>query len=570
MKGKKYIALLGLAVLTNACVDLDLNPLSEGSSGTWYSTETEIVMSINDLYKKDFFPGDLGNGSGADSWSDDWIYRETLTQVTNATINGEWDVVYKNYWLNTYKAITRSNTVLANLDRSADKIPEQKLKAYEAEVKFMRATFYSRLIFFFGDVVYYTEPLELEEAFQMSRTDKKEVLKHIYEDYDFAAQYLPVSYSGTALKRATLGAVHAMKARIALYMGDWATAKTSAKACIDMNQYKLYSNFSELFLVNTKQTSESIFSIPRSIELNVKMNIQNLLPRNNGGWAAMDPSWDLFCSFLCADGLPIDESPLFDPHKPFKNRDPRCTATIVEFETTHLGIVYDPNPLTKQVMNYNTGKMITNNDTRSVAQYASYNGTVFKKGVDAVWLQNSWEIAPEMMVIRYADVLMIYAEAKIELNEIDDTVLNAMNQVRARAYGVNVAATADYPAITTTDQSKLRQILRIERRMEFALEGLRYMDLIRWKLAEKALNLPNYVLLDPDALIEKVVNPGGWFFPETPPVDEDGITDFSGMYKKGLIKLMTQRQFDKSRQYLWPIPTKDILINSNLSQNPGY
>lgn len=124
--------------------------------------------------------------------------------------------------------------------------------------------------------------------------------------------------------------------------------------------------------------------------------------------------------------------------------------------------------------------------------------------------------------------------------------------------------------MTTTDQQKLRTILRTERRVEFAKEGLRYMDLVRWKLASKALIRPNYGMLYPvDLLREKVVDKGLWFWPGIPQIDEDGIPDFSAMEKAGLIAPMSQRMWN-DRQYLWPIPTKEVLINENLEQNPGY
>ena len=164
----------------------------------------------------------------------------------------------------------------------------------------------------------------------------------------------------------------------------------------------------------------------------------------------------------------------------------------------------------------------------------------------------------------------MYAEAKIELNDIDESVLNAMNQVRARAYGANVEAVTEYPAITSSAQTELRKLLRIERRMEFAFESIRYMDIIRWKLAKKVLNIPNYGMLDVEALRANVVNAGLWFFPGTPEVDEDGVSDFAPMFNAGLIKLLGQRTFDATKQYLWPIPVKEILINDNLSQNPNY
>jgi hypothetical protein len=96
------------------------------------------------------------------------------------------------------------------------------------------------------------------------------------------------------------------------------------------------------------------------------------------------------------------------------------------------------------------------------------------------------------------------------------------------------------------------------------------MDIIRWKLAEKVLNLPNYGMLDVAALRTKVVNMGLWFFPNTPQIDNDGVADFSPIYNAGLIKLLGFRTFYSNKQYLWPIPSKEILINANLTQNPNY
>ena len=158
----------------------------------------------------------------------------------------------------------------------------------------------------------------------------------------------------------------------------------------------------------------------------------------------------------------------------------------------------------------------------------------------------------------------------IEANQIDQTVLDAINRVRARAYKVDYTDVASYPAVTTTDRDELRRIVRTERRMEFAFEGGRYMDLIRWKLAEKTLNLADYGLLDKTELIEKVVEPGLWFYPFTPQIDEDGVADFKPMYDAGLVKLITQRNFDPSKHYLWPIPSREVITNPNLGQNDNY
>jgi len=558
---------------------LDLNPLSEGSSESWYSNDTEIRMSLDYLYTIRFWnpsqdPSYFDNGGWLDYWADDMANRNRLSPITGGTINSESDFVV-NWWKRYYNCIAAANQLIENLEKNKDNFEVTKLNRYIAEARFVRARMYSKLIFYWGDVPYYEKTLNIEEAFSMGRINKEEILQSIYNDFDFAISNLPVSHSGR--QYATKGAALAMKAQIALWMSDWTVARDAAKECMDLGIYDLYPNFSELFLSKTKSTKEAIFSIPRSVELGSwadgyslrPENVRHITPRSVGGAMYVWPSWDLFCSFLCRDGLPIDESPLFNPRKPFDNRDPRLNATIVEFGTEHGGIILQPHPDSLTTMNILTNQRITNRDSRGVDQYASWNALGWKKGYDSDWYDD-FNTAPEFMVIRYADLLLIYAEAKIELNEIDQTTLDAMNKVRARAYGVSYTETSSYPKITTTIQSELRQILRIERRMEFAFEGTRHTDIIRWRLAEKVLNIPNYGMIDPPELRAKIIEPGLWFFPEIPPIDEDGVPDFTHMYNSGYCKLMALRYFDKTKHYLWPIPSKEILINENIKQNPGY
>lgn len=552
-----------LTALLVSCGSLDLNPLSQGSSETWNSNAEEIEMSLNGLYKEAFWMVD------GDEWTDDREYRTALNEITSATLNGQTGFI-SNWWLNTYKAISRANAVINSVDRASGSLTQQQIDRYVAEARFLRACQYSRLLSHFGNIVYTDKALDIEEAMTLKQSDPQTVLQNIYDDFDFAAANLRTGYSASELKRATAGAALAMKARIAIHMGDWATASTAAKSCMDLDIYRLHPDFGDLFLTKTKNSVETVFGLPRSIALNVTLGgRQDYIPRLAGGWGAIYPSWELFCSFLCADGLPIDESPLFNPREPFNNRDPRCTATIVEFQTPHMGFIYQPHPDTLRVLNLSTNDYVLNNDNRVNAQFASFNGLLWKKGVDEDWRQNNWQIESDKIIIRYADVLLMYAEAKTELNEIDQSVLDAINLVRSRAYGAQLSETSAYPAVTSRNQTELRRIVRVERRMEFALEGIRYMDIIRWRLAEKVLNRPIYGMLDPNDLRERVVNPGLWFFPQTPPIDEDGVADFSAMYDAGLIKQIVVRQFDASRQYLWPIPTPEVLT-SGLIQNPNY
>ncbi|MCK9343575.1 MAG: RagB/SusD family nutrient uptake outer membrane protein [Massilibacteroides sp.] len=561
MNNKIYIV-VGLVLLgMTACNNLDLVPLAEGSSESWYSSETELEMSLNDLYKKSFWPTD------DDRWADDFTYRETTDPFTNATVNGQNGNV-TSLWQNQYKCIARANGVILNAEKAASNgVSQEKIEGFLAEAYFHRAAAYAKLVTKFGDVPLVTEVLDIETAFEYGRTDKQEVIAFVYKEFDQAAASLPSSYGGGS-QRATKGAALALKARFALFMGDYQVAAEAAKAVMDMKTYKLHDDYSDLFL--TKNADESILVIPQSIANNVYIGTKEYVTRNAGGWVYMTPSWDLLAAYTCTDGKPIDESPLFDSHNPFKNRDPRCSATIVPFGSRFLGFEFNPHPEALEVMNYNTGKMVKNNDTRANAKYATFNGLLWKKGIDDSWTQNGYKAEPDIIIIRYAEVLLTYAEAKIELGEIDASVLNAMNQVRARAYKVDVADVADYPAFTSTDQSTLRQQLRVERRMEFAHEGQRYEDIIRWKQAEVSLSRKNYGMLYPSSLlIEKVTSQGDWFWASTPEIDENGLPDFSKLEQAGKIGVLSERYWD-DKLYEWPIPTSEILINENMKQNSGY
>jgi hypothetical protein len=226
-----------------------MNPLSEGSSENWYSNETEIEMAVNDLFRHAFWPIYI------DEWTDDFTRRELTTPITNATINGEWGTV-SSIWSNSYKAISRANTILMNLDE-VEGIPESVIGKFKGNAHFVRAAQYAKLIFLYGDVIFTKEVIDIEQAFTMSRTSKNQILEEVYNDYDLAASLLPVSYGSSENKLATKGAAFAMKARIALAMGDYAIARDAAKACIDLETYELYPDFGELFLTRTKNPKNS-------------------------------------------------------------------------------------------------------------------------------------------------------------------------------------------------------------------------------------------------------------------------------------------------------------------------
>ncbi|MBN9384297.1 MAG: RagB/SusD family nutrient uptake outer membrane protein [Chitinophagaceae bacterium] len=556
-----YILIISV-LLACSCNKLDLTPPDQPSTTSFYKNQTELEMAVDDLYRIDFWSND------DETYTDNHWYRGELgNAVTFGTMSTQ-DVNVQNYYQTCYNAIARVNSFLANKDKAAGNTPAAVITQFESEMRLIRAYQYARLITHFGDVPFVTKTQTITEASNNIRKSKDSILQFIFDELDFAASNLPSSYPVPAVKRLTKGAALAVKARTALYFGKWGVARDAARGVMDLANtgvYNLYPSYAGLFQKSGENNPELIISIPRDQTQNVYSSgtiVQDFLPRNRGGFGARIPTREMVDAYECTDGKAIDESSLYDFHNPFKNRDPRLTASIVEFGTFWLGVGYQPHPDSLTVYSLVTNRLVKNNDCRTNAPFASYTGFLWKKGIEQSWVDKLAE-DNDRIICRYAEMLLTYAEARIELNDIDASVPDAINQVRARAYGVNVSQVTLYPAVTATDQAALRQVVRRERRVEFPLEGLRYMDLIRWRLAEKALTRPVIGLPDPARQ-----DRSKWPFPGVTPIDDDGIADYSGFGSD--VKIVAQRNFDKKRQYLWPIPDIERRVNPKLSQNDGY
>ncbi len=585
---KIFKAALSLPVLMLvSCESMDIKPNSQGNSETWYSTEQELQMAANRFYTIGYWNSPYQD---TEQWTDNFTYRVANRHPDNGAplngnLNGEDYIVY-HLWEQNYKLIAQANLLLTHSGRAkANGVSEDVINQYRAEAYFARACKYAELISYFGDVPYVDKPQTIASAEVLERMPKDQLIPKVYDDFDHAIDSLPVSYD--KLKRFTKGAAMAMKARFALYMKDWETAAKAAKDCMDLGIYYLDSSYEHLFLQSTKENPEKILVFPRSVTLGVVLDswfVNNELPRLVGGYGASNPSWDLLASYLCTDGLPIDESPLFNPKNPFENRDPRCSMTIVPFGSVHVGWLYEPySTKAHKASGEESGE---NPDCRFSADpnavNCSYNGLLWKKGIDDSWLmangQKNVDNETDFMIMRYADVLLMYAEAMIELNQMTQEILDqTINAVRSRAYGAGKA----YPRVEMADQETMRQALRIERRMELAKENLRYMDIVRWRLftAEEdnqidkvdPMNCYNYILPEAAAL-EDIVKGDRWFWDDiVPEIDKNGIPDLSVLAQKsvGLAQQGAKRNFPE-RQALWPIPTHDGLLNPVLGQNEGY
>lgn len=590
------ITTLSAALMLSACVNLNLNPLSEGSSSNWFSSPEEFEMATADMYRDDFYPLMTSH------WGDDLANRVNVPVLFNGTLNSENSTIGK-WWTNLYKGITRSQRVLANLEKGKEMgIAQSKLDQYEGEANFYIGFAYGYLAFHWGDVILYKEQVPLAESYELKRSPKADVLKYAYECLDKAAEKLPLSYSNS--QRSTKGAAYAMKARIAIYNGDYSTAAAAAKKCMDLKEYELEADYEDIFTTNLSK--EWIFYFPGSVALQKYYfyydNVKKGVPRTAGGLGQMGITYELYFAYRCTDGKRIDQSPLYNPKDPFENRDPRLGMTILPFATAgnkdvlagtynpddyaFLGYEFSPSPWKYTVKRLSDGKQVTNNDSKGRAEHAIYNGLMVKKFVDETWLENGLNgtNTPEVY-IRYGDVLLMYAEAMNEIGQCSQDVLDAtINKLRERAYaGTGI----QYPRLMAGDQSYLRAEIRNERWVEMALEKLRVEDLYRWKLCHVIFNRPLYYLprvwsgktnwsgdtsqvSDAFKAILKQWDEGNFPVGGIPKFDENGYADLQYCLDNGWITVAAARTFNKDRDYLWPIPAADLLVNPSLGQNPGW
>lgn len=567
MKKFRYIiAIVTALVLGSSCAKLDLNPLSQASSENWYSDADEIVISLNDLYRTYLYGMHVEYFT--DRRTDDWAQRDQVYEFCNGSVTSTTST-FITYWENSYKGISRANRIIEAIDtRYAD---DPSMLPFKAEAAFFRAFLYGRMMLLWGDVPFYVGTLDLDEAFKMGRTSTSVIKEQVMKDFQFAIDNLPVDNHVKGIWRVNKNVALGIAARFCLNVKDWEKAADYAKQVIDSGAYSLYysstdpaDSYGELFRDKTMNT-EILWSIPYSYALETSQSIKSWVLRTAGGNNTAQPSWDLLAAYECTDGKPIDESPLFDCHDPYKNRDPRCCMTFVAPGTTIYGVVFNPEPSITTTLK--DGEMVKNKDNKTQDQYAAYNSTCLRKGAQPEWRDPIYSENPWIM-LRYADVLLMYAEAKCEMNSIDGSVLNAINDIRARAYGVKRGDTDKYPEITETDQTKLRRLIRKERRVELAWEGRRFFDLRRWGWLEKVYSIHYYGHLNATQ-IKKYYADGNWYWPETPDIDEDGFADFTKMFDKGLIQRYGLHVYDPKVE-LFPIPNEDIIINDNLVQNPGY
>jgi len=433
----------------------------------------------------------------------------------NATSNGPGGITY--IWQGAYSGIGRTNVFLANIGNVS---MDATLKArMTGEAKFLRALYYFNLINYYGDVPLILTPPDISQAKQ-PRTPVAQVRQQILKDLDDAASVLPAQpYTGSDIGRATKGAALTLKAKVLLYNGQWTDAAAAAQSVMTLSGsgYALFPSYRGLFLPANENNNEVIFDVQFESTGKYSSSWDTYLGLYNAsytpGWSSIEPTQDFVDTYDMKDGSTYSAAnPLADPTDKYNNRDPRLDQTIFRKGVNYNGLPY---PV----------------DSKGFA--GIYTGFSFKK-------YTVYDNAPTPMVsyqksyingilLRYADVLLMYAEAQNEAVGPDASVYDAIRQVRQRA-GINPP---NLPA--GLSQSQMRDRIMHERRIEFVGEGLYFSDVRRWKTANVELNR---------------------------------AVQLNGSYKAGV---MDVRKYDPNKNNLFPIPQHEIDNSQNaIKQNPGY
>lgn len=534
---------------------LDRFPLGGPSSETYLTTEEELIETLSGAYSlnSNHLRDGMSMNLVLDGTTDIAFDRSTagLQQLGNGSFAANSGIA-ADVWKNAYKVIGRCNFLLDNMHRAQDNVSPEKFKAIAAEARFIRAYTYQYLIEFYGDIPFVIKSINLDEAL-MPRTSKDVILNFVLTELDEIKDDFSVGYKNKG--RATKAAALTIKARAALYNEKWEIAESAAKEVIDMGAYRLHDDFSELFTYAGENSPEIIWS-HQYLKAAKKTTIiaRNIMSRNSKGYSMKVPTQALVDSYMCTDGLAIDKSPLYDPKKPFENRDPRLSQTIALPGTIFYGYQFETHKDSTMCWNYNVTPAVRIKNEDVTNAYATFTGYCWRKYSDIADLNEPANSELDAIIIRYAEVLLIYAEAKIQQNEIDQSVYDAINEIRQRP-SVNM------PMVSTSlSKQDLLQLVYRERMYELAMEGFRLVDIRRWKIAEDVMTGPLY------GRVQK------GFLSSAPKINEYGVPDYSAVSNKGDMRIVEERVFDNTngRNYLWPIPDEERTTNPNLTQNPGF
>lgn len=563
MKKTIYITTLFITYLFMSCSDdlLDKTPLDTISEPDFWKTESDLELYANSFYQDlPSWPGtSLGYAENPDNDTDISLYTLGNTTFPSNNYGSSWN------WAN----VRQANYFISNMDKATG--VEAELNHLKGEGYFFRAYYYYTLFRNFGDLPIYREYFdnENEEALFASRNPREEVADFMLEDLDKAISMLKEK-SVISSQRISKEAALLLKATIALYEGTWEKyhagtdfgvdgstgtkyleiAAEAAKELMDMGTLSLHSDYESIFNQTNLSSNNEI----------ILWRQYDYLTYGNSYGNAAQVSWPnrsgytrfAVRQYLCTDGKPISVSDLYKGDKGLDslevNRDARLAATIMV-------------PGDKLIVNIsgNTTLFTVPTIDGNNAAVTGYEGQKYRDIYQVTAGEYSRSTAK--IVMRYAEALLIYAEAKAELGTITQNDLDiSINLLRDRG-GVahlmldNITTDPDWPNYGYTPSDIIYEIRR-ERTVELMGEGFRYDDFMRWRA---------HTLFDSES-------PKGAYY-ETNLYGALGTglyLDSEGYLDPYQISNPTGYNFVETRDYLNAIPVTETTLNPNLGQNPGW
>lgn len=461
---KKILSIIFIVTLSSCSKGfLDRHSLVDLAQNSFWQTEKDAYLGINGVYDvlqdRVLYSGNLNGTAGFtqyDGFGDNAYNNYKFEGPGNfmvANINPS-DGMFSQLWVSLYKGVARANVAIENIPKiPASGITDASRKVLLGQALFLRSLFYMSLAMYFQDVPLITKVQTLNDAFVPKNT-YQEVSAQVMADLTQAITLLPNSYPTAQYGYATKGAALGLLARFHLYNKNFQGVLDATTPLLTMG-YGLHPNYSQLFTEAGEFSNEIVFPV------RFNQDVSNNGELFSGTFAAapkvdQQPMKNLVNDYYCKDGKPITSSPLYNAANPKANRDPRLSASVYFKNDTFLldvAKVFTGNTAT----GYGQRKYIRNNNS------SASGVAVFSPGGQDYYL------------IRYADILLMRAEAMVELNQLS-TVYPLVNQVRARV-GMPSVESVEGAGLT---QTALRNVVRHERRIELAFEGLRYYDLKRW------------------------------------------------------------------------------------------
>ncbi len=498
------LALLSMLALSSCQKDLlDTEPNDRLSENIFWKTSTDAQLAVNSLYRD----LDGTNILSFDAFTDLAIVNQPF--ATEAFIYlGTYDASSSKIlteWSNAFTGIAACNYFLDNVDKVIAVTDSATFYRYKAEATVLRAYQYIKLSWLFGASPILRKPLSLTDARTLTRDSVSAVYDFIDSSLTAAAPHLPTSYSGSDVGRITRGAALGLKARADLYAGRYTASAAAAKSVMDLGVYHLYSNYSKLFSYAAENNSEVILD-KQFIASSYSNNVFYLLAPYS-----QKSSQSTYVPTRAA----VDQ---------FESGDPRLDYSVfLDGDTLPSGAIFHPAP--------NSGT----SDAVGSTYIASVTGYNIKKYINTADYALPSNCGINIILLRYPEILLTYAEAKIESNAIDQSVYDAINTVRTSRSDVQLTAIP-----TGLSQDSLRSVVRKERIVELAFEGLHLADIRRWHTAESVM-------------------PGNVY----------GITYLNGGVQT-TVQPAVARVFNAAKHYLWPVPQTELDQDPSLGQNPNW